>query len=533
MIELTLILAAAVVALGVARATRLPHVPLLVLAGIGLTAVNWLFGDELISAAFVQDVLIFGVTFLVFLAGTELNPRRIGRQLPTAIKVGLAQFFLLGGVGVAVTRLGGFDWVAAAYLGLAVTASSTLVVVNLLRQRQQFFEPFGRLVLGVLLLQDVLVVVLLSGLTHLEEGVPGVTRGLVAVGVLFVAAWVGLRWAWPWVLLRLKGDEEAQLLTVLGIVFLFVGGAYWLDLPLIAGAFLAGVSLSGFPLSGLIRGQMSSLSDFFLALFFVALGATLTLPGLNALVLAGLLILVVVLLTPPLVTWIAERAGLSARVSIESGLLLAQCSEFSLVVALIGFDRGYLEQPIVTVVALVTVTTMMLTPFVATDRLTWALMRWHPASGRHPDRKRDSGRTRYQDHVLLLGCGDNGLLLLEHLLARGERVVVVDDDPAVVQHLRDRVGVDAIRGDGADYFVLRRAGARSAKAIVSTMRRLSDHERLLRFARDVPALVRVFTPEGGERVRELGGTPIIYGDAAAEAFLAWYQRFTSDTGTSS
>lgn len=516
MIELTVILAAAVIALSVARASRIPHIPLLVLAGIGLTGVNHLLDGRLLTGEFVQDVLIFGLTFLVFLAGTELDPRRIGRQLPTAIKVGLAQFFLLGGVGLAVTRLAGFDWIAAIYLALAITASSTLVVVNLLRQRQQFFEPFGRLVLGVLLLQDVLVIVLLAGLTHLDEGALGVSHALLGIAGLFALAWIGLRWAWPRLLLSLRGDEEAQLLTVLGILFLFIGGAYWLDLPLVAGAFLAGFSLSRFPLSGLIRGQMSSLVDFFLALFFVALGATLIWPGPREVLLVGVLVLVVVLLTPPLVTWIAERAGLSTRVSIESGLLLAQCSEFSLVIALLGFERGYLQQPIVTVVAMVTVITMILTPMIATDQLTWTLMRWHPSAWRRTPRR------RYSDHVLLLGCGDNGMRLLEGLIDRGERIVVVDDDPAVVEYVRQRYGVAAIRGDGADYRVLRNAGARSAKVIVSTMRRLADHRRLLRFARGVPALVRVFTPEAGAQVRPLGGTPIIYADAAAEAFLTWF-----------
>lgn len=519
MIELTLILMAAVVALGVARASGLPAAPLLVLTGVVLTVTNQWFDEALLSGAFIQDVLVLGVTFLVFVAGTELNPRRVGPQLSTAIKVGLAQFFLLGAVGLLVTRLGGFDWVAATYLALAVSASSTLVVVNLLRQRQQIFEPFGRLVLGVLLLQDVLVVALLSGLTHLDEGAAGVTRGVLAVALLFVLAWIGLRWAWPWLMMKLRQDEEALVLTVLGVLFLFSGAAHWLELPLVAGAFLAGVSLSGFPISGLIRGQMSSVADFFLALFFVALGATLTLPSLREFLLVAVLVGVVVLLTPPLVTWVAERAGLSARASIESGLLLAQCSEFSLLVALLGFERGHLAEPIVTVVALVTVLTMILTPFFATDQLTWALMRWHPSSARRRE------RSELRDHVLLLGCGDNGMRLLDQLVKRGDQVIVVDDDPAIVQHVRERYNVEAIRGDGADYFVLRNAGARSARVIVSTMRRLSDHKRLLRFARNVPTLVRVFTPETGERVRELGGTPIVYADAAADAFLEWFERF--------
>jgi FlaA1/EpsC-like NDP-sugar epimerase len=320
----------------------------------------------------------------------------------------------------------------------------------------------------------------------------------------------------PLALVRRKLDEEAQLLIVLASLFLFMGLGQALGLPLPAGAFLAGVSLSPFPINGIVRGQMSSLFDFFLAVFFVALGATLDLPNPETLWLALALTLLVLLVTPPLVMLISLGAGLSARTGIEGGLLLAQCSEFSLVLALVGMGHGHVEKGLLSVVAIVTVWTMILTPFIATDAMTWRLMRLLP-SGR-----RVALTPRPHDHVLVLGCGPNTRQLLDALLAHGQRVVVVDDDPAVVEQLRAD-GFEALRGDGADYHLLRVAGARHARVIISTMRRVQDNERLARFAHGGKVIVRVFAPEQADRLRAAGATPVLYSAVAVADFLRWIE----------
>ncbi|MEX2302955.1 MAG: cation:proton antiporter, partial [Bryobacterales bacterium] len=467
------------------------------------------------GGALLSEVLLLGLTFLVFVAGTELSPLRVGAQRQAAVKIGLAQFFLICGIGFAVALQLGFEWTPALYMGLALTASSTLVVLDILRQRQQFFEPFGRLVVGVLLVQDVLIILFITGLGSLDEGPSAIARSLAGIAGLVLATWAWARWLVPLLMLRLKLDEEAQLLLVLANLFLFLGSAQFLGLPLPAGAFLAGVSLSAFPINGIVRGQMSSLFDFFLALFFVTLGATLDVPNPDTLSLALALTLLVLLVTPPLVTLISFGAGLSARTGIEGGLLLAQCSEFSLVLGLVGMGNGHITMGLLAVVAFVTVVTMILTPFIATDTMTWRLMRLIP-SGR-----RVILTPRPHDHVLLLGCGPNTRQLLDALAAQGQHVVVVDDDPAVVERLRSE-GFEAVRGDGADYHLLRIVGARRARVIISTMRRVQDNERVARFLHGQRLIVRAFAPEQAERLRAAGATPVLFSTVAVEDFLRWF-----------
>lgn len=511
MTEVALLLVAAAAGFGAARALGLPAIPFLLLGGFVLALVAAPPGE------FLEDALVLGVTFLVFAAGIELNPGRVRQQKRAAALVGAGQFVLLGLLGFAAARALGLDLQSALYMALALTASSTLVVVRILQQRRQLFEPFGRMVIGVLLLQDLLVILLIPVITMLPEGAGRVFRGVAATLGLVALAWALLRWVVPAALRRLSLDEELLLLVVLTLLFVFLFLADRLSLPLVTGAFLAGVALSSFPVNGVVRGQLNSISDFFAAIFFTALGATLGIPDASQLLVAGVLALVVILLTPPLVAFVAERAGFSARPAIFSGLLLSQTSELSLVVGIQGVVLGQIASGTFTIIALVTLGTMMLTPFLASDRVALRLMRYHPS------RRLPEPEERPEGHVLVLGCGTSGMPLLETLVIGPHPVVAVDDDPQIVERVQE-AGIEVLRGDAADEALLRRAGADRAKAVVSTVRRVEDNAPLLAMARRGPVLVRVFSEEEAEWVRERGGRPVIYSDAAAEAFMEWFQR---------
>lgn len=512
MSELALLLLGAAIGFGLARWLHLPATPLLVLSGVVLSVLGALPPTEVL-----EDMLTLGVGVLLFAAGIELNPGRVGDQRAVAIRVGFAQFIVLGLAGLALARLAGFDTRTSLYLALALTASSTLVVVRLLRQRRQMFEPFGRLVIGVLLLQDMLVILLIPVLTRIADGIGAVLAGIGAALALVVLAAAIMRWAAPYLIVRLDLDEEGRLLVALSILFLFIALADLLRLPPVAGAFLAGVSLSAFPVSGLVRSELSSVSDFFLAILFTSLGALLVLPTLPELARALAFALLLVMLTPPLVAFVGERAGLSSRPALEAGLLLAQASEFSLIVGLQGLVLGQVDAEVFTLITLVTVITMIATPFLATDSVTWWLMRWHP------DRRRPAESPEMSGHVVLLGCGDSGMPLMETLVAAGHEVMVIDDDAVVIERLREGE-VPCIRGDGSDYNVLRRAGAENASLIVSTLRRATDNAAVLAHAPGVPLVARVFEPEEAELVARGGGTPILYSQAAADDLMHWLDQ---------
>jgi Kef-type K+ transport system membrane component KefB len=510
MTAIALLLAAAAMGHALSRWLGIPTVPLLILAGAAVVSVSPLPADLL------EDALVLGLAFLLFVTGVELNPNRVGAQRRAALRVGVLQFAALAVVGLLAALAFGFGLHEATYLGLALTASSTLVVVRLLQRRQQMFEPVGRLVLGVLLLQDLLVIAAIPFVVYLPMGIIAAARATAGVLILIALAWAALRWLAPW-LLRIAADEETLLLVALGTLFVFITIARVLGLPLVVGAFLAGVALSAFPVSGLVRDQLTSIGDFFSAIFFTALGGLLIVPTAVQLLQAAGLALVVLLITPLLVTAVAERAGFSARPGIEAGLLLSQTSELSLVVGLQGLVFGQIDHGVFTIIVVVTVATMALTPFMASDRVVWRLMHYHPLRGERQRFEPPEG------HVLLLGTGETGMPLLETIVATGHTVLVVDDDPATIWRLRD-ADIPCVRGDASDADVLLRAGIERAALILSTVRRPEDNRTVLRLAGSTPTLVRVFEPADAEWIREMGGTPVLYSAAAAEEFLRWFEK---------
>lgn len=515
MLEVMLILLAASVGMGLSVRYRVPSIPLMIGAGIALGVTGWMESGEQL-----QSTLLLGLAFLLFVIGAELDGEAVGEQKRTALVFGLVQFALLGGISFGGAMLLDFGVRAALYIGLAVASSSTLVVVTLLRRREQFFESFGRLALGVVLLQDLLVILLLPVL--LSDGTGEATRGVGATALLMVAAWACARWGAPAVMLRLERDEESLLLVMLGTLFAFVGAAFWMGVPLMSGAFLAGIALSRFPVSGLVRGQLGSLADFFLAVFFVTLGVLLgtIADELDASVVLfnGLLLAAILLLAPLLLIPLARRFGLTTRSSIEVTNLLAQSGELSIVVVLLGVEREHIEESVLGTIVLLTVITMVLSPMLSSDWVAWRIMHFLPGP------KRGGISVEHRDHLVFIGCGTSTRKLIRILAEAGEKVVAVDDDSAVIEELALIKGVEAIRGDGADPWLLRRLGIRDAKMVVSTMRRMRDHERLLRLAGETPVIVRTFDHDAAMKLGDLGATVISEADEGERVFLEWFDQ---------
>ncbi|MEC8189988.1 MAG: cation:proton antiporter, partial [Verrucomicrobiota bacterium] len=229
-----ILLSAAAIAFGLAKLLRLPAIPLLMLCGVSLRAL----ADSLaiiVPASLLEEMIEIGLAMLVFTAGVDLSPRRMrGRTKPIVI-VAVCQFLTIGTAGALTALMLDYPSITALYIGCALSASSTLVVVRHLQQRQQMFEPFGRLVLGVLLLQDVFIVLLMVALLSLPSGVSACAISIIkAIGLGSIAI-IAHKWLIPWITKRLKLDEEELLLGALGLLFAFSGISHLLGLPFLVG----------------------------------------------------------------------------------------------------------------------------------------------------------------------------------------------------------------------------------------------------------------------------------------------------------
>ena len=521
MLEITAILVAAAVVYGIGRATGLPVVPLLIIVGVGLTAIGAMPDRE-----FVISILEVGLVFLVFAAGIDMSPARVGKQTNLAMKVGLIQFGALGLIAGWMVLRTGYSLEETLYVALAISASSTLVVVRLLKSRQELFESFGRMIIGVLLLQDVLVIgalVLLTALSHENPSAMLLTLE-VAAGLVILTVVMG-KWVLPAVVERYRGEDETLLLIVLALLFGFVGVSYMGGVPLVVGAFLAGLSLSSFPTRSLVRGLITSLSDFFLVVFFISLGALVSFPDSRILLEVLALIALVVVITPLLVAYVAEKAGMTSRGALEAGLLLAQTSEFSLIVGLQGMETGQISEDLFAAIVLVTVATMMLTPLISSSRTARWLMHFHPNPGSK------SGETGRDCHVVVVGGGTAGTLLLDKLQNAGVEAVVVDHDPMIVTRFRGR-DCEAVWGDGEDPQVLKDAGVDRARAVVITTGKLEHLYQVREIADpETPIWIHVFEEEDARLAEEKGARTVVYSTASADTFMEWFgQRWPADGG---
>jgi Kef-type K+ transport system membrane component KefB len=510
MSELVILVLGAVLAFGLAQGLRLPVIPLLVGIGFALAQAGVATGD-------LNDMLELGLAFLLFSAGIELHPNRFVKHRKAVLWTAASQFVLAAACGFGVALALGFSAFPAAYIGAALGTSSTLVVVRQLQRRVGAAGSYGRIVIGVLLVQDLAMITLLVVLSRLGEGPAAMLTAAGGLAVLIAAALAFQRWMSARLARRLQTDEELLLLSVISVLFGFSWLAVQLGLPLAAGSFLAGLALSAFPANGVSRSILRSLTTVFLALFFTALGARLEMPDLAMVGKVLVMCLVVWLVTPLLVTRVVERTGkLTRRSALTCGLLLTQTSEFSLVLAIYGLKLDQMPEEVFALITWVAVLTMTVTPFVATDRVARRFLSWMP--------RKIPRKTELRDHVLMLGFGSGGIWALKPLTAAGHRVVVVDEDPAVVAQLRAK-GVEALTGDASDeHFLLHEVAGRQAKLVLVALPDPRDAARIARMLPGVTVVARVFEHDHVEPVRAAGAIPVMNSLAAADTFMEWFEQ---------
>lgn len=514
MITITWVIVAAALALGLSMRTRIPASVLAIVAGIGLR-----LSPTSLNLDLARDGLLLAATFLVFTVGAEIDRRPLQPHRRAALGMTALAFVVTAAGGGVLYLTMDLDRWSVVYLVVALASGSTLLVFDVLRQRERFFEPIGRLVTATTLAQDVIVLIALSVLAAvaaMEHGGPHAGgEALLGLAGLALGAWATARWLAPWAMTRAGFDEEERLLFVLLILFAFAGAARWTGNPLVVGAYFAGLGISRFPSGGIARSYLKSFSDFFTMVFYVTLGMLVAAPNVTELIVESALVTALLLARSFVLLPLVRSLRLTVRASIEAVTLLTAAGELAVIVGLVGMELGHVGDHTLGVIAVVVVVTTSVAPWLSSDPMTWRLTRWYPTS------RATAIEPRPRDHVLLLGCGETGTTLLQRLAGTSVDVVVVDDDPEVIAALQKR-DIRALRGDGASRDTLELAGASDATAIVSTMRRWEDNLRLLSMLKRPRIFVRVFSEPDAERVRELGGIPVTEVEVATQALLEWH-----------
>lgn len=418
-----------------------------------------------------------GVTLLLFLVGLEMNWSEIRKVGKEAIFLFLGQTLLLVAVYVVFGLFGvGFTPLAAVFFGVAMTFSSTIVVVKVLSEKRELNGYSGRLTLGVLLLQDILAIVLLVFLPSVGESVSlfGVGVLMAKLFSLFLVVNVVGHFLISLLMKKvIKTAEDLVLFSLAWFAIVIYGSVQLFGLSPEVGGLLAGLSLSTSWGHFQIVSKIRVLRDVFLTMFFVLLGFQVGLGSIDWIMVLVLIPMIVVVKF--LVTHMVSRiVGLNGRNSIVTGINMTQLSEFSLVVMSAGLTAGLWDEPMAKAVTLAGLFSMALSTILISkaEKLSIKISKFSKLLFRFGGKNKQA-KIPLKNHIVLIGCDRTGKSILSFLNKIGEKTVVVEFNPSVVNDLKEK-GETVIFADATDPDILELTNIAEAKLIISTIKNTSD-----------------------------------------------------------
>lgn len=473
-IELSAIIVLSTALALIAKVLKQPIILAFIGTGIllGPVGFNILHSHELI------DVLAsFGIALLLYIVGIELDIRKF-KALPwPTFLAGVGQIVGTAIVGWLIGRALGFSAIEAAFIGITLTLSSTIIIVKLLSEKRQLESLYGRITVSMLLLQDFAAIIALLVLESLGSGsavtIPWGTLGVLAIKTVVIGAgaFVLAKYFFRGIFLFIGRSQELLFLWSIAWCVLFAAVAILWDYPIAISVFFAGITIGSLDYNYEIASRIRSLRDFFIVIFFTFLGSELVLnlePRL--LMSAGILALFVLVGNPIIVYVILRLARQQNRTALFAGLTMAQISEFSFIIANTGLTQGLIDQSLVSMIAVVGLVTMVLSTYMITYnekiyRYLSPLLQWLPLPKSLPDLA-DQIPNDLKEHYVVFGYHANVDHLLKELVATGKPVVVIDYNPDNKERIKQQ-NVLYIYGDMRDEDILDLANLESAKMIIS------------------------------------------------------------------
>jgi Kef-type K+ transport system membrane component KefB/Trk K+ transport system NAD-binding subunit len=506
-------------------------------AGVGLVTAH----EE------IELLASIGISLLLFVVGLKLDVHTVRTLGPVAVATGIGQIVFTSVVGFLIASALGMDTVTAIYVAVALTFSSTIIIVKLLSDKREIDALHGRIAVGFLIVQDLAVILAMLGITAAggeRAGSDSLTVHaavilLKGLGFLAVVAALSYR-VLPALSMLLARLPELLVLAGIAWAVALAATAEALGLSKEVGAFVAGASLASTPYREAIGSRLVTVRDFLLLFFFIDLGARLDLSLLGATFGAALILSVFVLVgNPAIVMVIMGLMGYRKRTSFLAGLTVAQISEFSLILGALGVSVGHLSREAMGLIATVGLITIALSTYmiIYSARIYAWLAPWLGIFERRtPHRETaDAEVPPPAADVVVLGLGRYGSGIVRHLRLRRRRVIGVDFDPQALAHWRAE-GLPVIYGDASDPELFDRLPLAGVTWVVSTApdvdtsRVLLHHLRQRGFRGKVAIACR--SADESDLLRLAGADVLLrpYADAAeqaADAITTAMDRLTS------
>lgn len=435
----------------------------------GLIVGPYLFRSIQFSEVF-DSLSQFGIALLLFIIGLSLTPKVIKEVGRVSLFAGLGQVAIVSLAGFGVAKWLGFGTVVSAYLGLALSFSSTIIIMKLLSDKKELTKFYSKISIGLLLVQDLLVALILIGVSAFSSGAASwstiiltVVKGIVVFDLIILVT--------VFLIPKLtasfaKSQEFLFLFSVgwgLGLATLF----HYLGLSMEIGALAAGVALSTSPFHFEISSRLRPLRDFFIILFFVLLGSRITGSNLSNLWKPAVaMALFVILIKPFLVMIITGILGYRKKVSFLTAINFTQISEFSIILLVLAQRIGAVPQDLIALITLIALFTIAISsylvlfgnklfPFLQKLIFERRLTKSGQASGESFD-------------VVLFGCNRVGYDFIETFRDLEKKFLIIDYDPETITKL-NALEVNCRYGDADDNEFLDELNLKGLKMAISTI----------------------------------------------------------------
>lgn len=466
----------------ISKLVKQPHIPFYVIAGLILGPVLGLVTNK--------DVIIplseFGIAFLLFIVGLEIDFKKL-RNVAMVSSIGtVIRDFLLFGIAFLLANAIGFMKIESAYLGFIIAFSSTMVVLKILSDQRKLGTLHGRIMIGILLMEDIMAIFALSVLTTVNEfTIISLLISILKAALALAAALIVGKFMFPTLFRFAAKSHELLFLASTMVLFLFAILFNYLGFSVAIGAFIAGVALANIPYNVEIIAKVKALRNFFATIFFVSLGMQLVLGQIKAMVWPIVIFTVFVVAAKPLLTMIVVSFfGYKKKPSYQVSASLGQVSEFSLIIVTQGLILGHISDRIFTIAIMLAMITISVTSYFMKfeeriySKIANSLTIFERVMKTHGHELEYVPEKKKIDVVL---CGYNriGYSILKTLNQLNKEILVIDYNPEVIRDLI-KARKNCIYGDVGDPEIWDRVDLKNVVLLVSTVPDLKDNILIIR-----------------------------------------------------
>lgn len=480
-IDLSIIILVATILGLIAKIFKQPLILAYVVTGIVLGPMGWAIVNESESLTLFSQI---GIALLLFIVGVNLSPKSLREIGKISLIAGLGQVVFTAVAGFFIVKALGFQTVDSMYIAIALTLSSTIIIIKLLTDKNELDTLYGKILLGILLIQDLVAVITLVLITGLRPGSNiGIELALTILKGIVLLAGIWLIFKFIVNKFFNMASKTPELLFLGSVTWCFLGAlaAIKLGFSLEMGAFLAGVAIGNSDYNFHIGTKVRPLRDFFIAIFFINLGLGMIFSSVKELFIPIIILSLFVLIGNPIIIFILMTIlGYKSRTSFITGLALAQISEFSLILMALGSKLGHTSQEavvLVTVVGLITITGS--TYLITYGNKIYKLM--HKFLKKFERKKLieilDKKILEEKYDIILFGCHRTGYSIIDKI--KNKRILVVDFNPNIIKNLK-KSGIKAVNADIHDNEMIMELAKLKPKIVISTVPALEANEMIVR-----------------------------------------------------